>query len=513
MASDSMTSSPHAPDLSDLQLRAREVMREAGFDAGFSSEALAEALAAGAAGSQPSIHDGVIDLRDRPWSSIDNPTSQDLDQIECAERLGPGRARLLVGIADVDALAPAGGAIDQHAARNTTSVYTGVVTFPMIPDQLSSHLTSLHEGHDRLAIVVEMVIDDTGTIDGVRARRAIVHNHARLNYGEVGAWLTDDGRAPGKLASNAAMADQVRFHREIAGWLRARRRADGALELESSEVRTVAQDGRVVGLEQAQRNAARDLVEDIMLATNTAIAGLCESAGVSWIRRIVRSPERWDRIVALGASLGGSLPATPSGAALAQFLLSQRTADPEHFPELSLAVLKLIGKGEYAIERRGEDLEGHFGLAVGDYSHSTAPNRRYADLVTQRLLKAIIAERSAPYPDDALDAIAKRCTEREDEAKRVERKLAKLAAAAFIAPRVGESFDAVVTGVSGKGTFARTVAPPVEGRIVRGEAGWDVGDRVRVRLMAVDQSNGHIDFAATGGAPVVASRDGKTITR
>ncbi|HEY0708298.1 MAG TPA: RNB domain-containing ribonuclease [Polyangia bacterium] len=509
------TGSKAPTDAANLHLRAREIMREAGFAPEFSSAALAEAQAAQRPDGNGATRD-VVDLRDRPWSSIDNPTSRDLDQIEWAERLGSGRARLFVGIADVDALAAAGGAIDQHAGHNTTSVYTGVVTFPMIPEQLSSHLTSLHEGEDRLAVVVEMVIDESGSITDVGARRALVQNRARLAYGEVGAWLTGNGGAPGKLATDPALAEQLRLQREISAWLRTRRRADGALELETSEVRTVATDGRVVGLEQTVRNAARDLIEDIMLATNTAIAGLCETAGVSWIRRIVRSPERWDRIVALAASLGATLPASPSGTALAQFLLSQRVSDPDHFPELSLALLKLIGKGEYAVERRGEDLEGHFGLAIGDYSHSTAPNRRYADLVTQRLLKAIIAGRPAPYADEALDAIALRCTEREDEAKRVERKLSKLAAAAFIAPRVGESFDAVVTGVSGKGTFARVFHPPVEGRVVRGEAGWDVGDRVRVRLLAADPETGYIDFAATGGVRVPdvgSARTGKSTTR
>jgi VacB/RNase II family 3'-5' exoribonuclease len=477
----------------DLRSKAREVMRAAGFEPEFSSAALREAESAEAARDP-----GVVDLRDRLWSSIDNSNSRDLDQLEWAERRGPNKVRLAVAIADVDALAPAGGAVDTHAGRNTTSVYTGLVTFPMIPERLSTDRTSLHENQDRLALVVEMNVDDAGTVSAVDAFRALVRNRARLAYGDVGAWLERHGRPPGKLGSDPALAEQLQLQHELASWLRTKRRRDGALEFETTEVRPVSDGARITGLEQTQRNAARDLVEDIMLTANTAIAGLCEAAGVSWIRRIVRSPQRWERIVALANSLGETLPAEPSGSALAAFLLCRRVADPERFQELSLAVVKLIGKGEYAVERSGEDLEGHFGLAIGDYTHSTAPNRRYADLITQRLLKAALARGPAPYSDTDLAAIATRCTEREDEARRVERQLRKLAAAAFIAPRIGDYFDAIVTGVAAKGTFARLLAPPIEGRIVRGEAGLDVGDKVRVRLIAVDADRGFIDFAAAG---------------
>jgi exoribonuclease-2 len=491
-----------ADDL-DLAARAREVMHEAGFRPEFSSAALAQASAAAPPEAVAGSDSEIADQRGLLWSSIDNPSSRDLDQLEWADQIVPGKIRLRVAIADVDALAPAGSAIDAHAATNTTSVYTGLTTFPMIPERLSTDLTSLHEDTDRLAVVVEMEVQEDGSVSGARVRRALVRNHARLDYGEVGAWLATQGSAQGhvprKLAGNEPLVQQLRLQQQATSWLRARRRREGALEFETTEVHAVAEGGRITGLEQTQRNAARDLVEDIMLASNGAIAGLCESAGASWIRRAVRSPARWERIVAVAQSVGYQLPTVASSAALSKFLQVRRVVDPDGFPQLSLAVVKLIGKGEYLLERKGEDLEGHFGLAMGDYTHGTAPNRRYADLVTQRLLKAALSGASAPYSDDELHAIATRCTEREDEARRVERKLRKIAAAVWLLPRVGEYFDGVVTGAASKGTFVRLVTPPVEGRMVRGEAGWDVGDRVRVRLVAADPRQGHIDFASAGG--------------
>jgi VacB/RNase II family 3'-5' exoribonuclease len=483
----------------DLRARAREVLREAGFEPGFSVAALAEAQQA-AAVDPAADRTSVVDQRARLWSSIDNASSRDLDQLEWAERLGPHQARLAVAIADVDALAPPGSAIDQHAATNTTSIYTALDTFSMIPERLSADLSSLLPDTDRRALVFEMIVADDGQVHDARVTRAVVRNRARLAYGDVGAWLEGRGDAPGRVGSSPELADQLRLQREIAGWLRARRREQGALEFDSREVRAVSEGGRVTGLEETTRNAARDLIEDLMLTTNTALATLCEAANISWIRRIVRSPERWDRIAALARELGTELPATPNGPALAAFLRARKAAAPDKFPELSLAVIKLIGKGEYAVERKGEDLEGHFGLALGDYTHGTAPNRRYADLVMQRLLKATLHAAAAPYSDAALDAIARRCTEREDEARRVERKLGKIAAAAWLATRVGESFDATVTGVSSKGTFARVTLPPVEGRVVSGEAGLDVGDRIRVRLVNADAQRGFIDFVGLGRA-------------
>jgi VacB/RNase II family 3'-5' exoribonuclease len=476
----------------DLRSRARDLMREAGFDPVFPPAALAEASRAEA----PTTATGDIrDLRALYWSSIDNPESRDLDQLEWAEPLDGGRARLRVAIADVDAQVPAGSAIDRHAATNTTSVYTGIATFPMIPERLSNDLTSLHQGQDRLAIVLDVVVDPGGDVRDAAVVRALVCNRARLSYPEVGRWLEGGGPPPPSVAASEELARQLGLQAQIGSWLRARRRERGALELETIEARPVTDGQQITGLTLVRKNAARDLIEDIMLAANSALAVVCESRNISWIRRIVRSPARWQRLVTLAATHGETLPAEPSGPALAAFLTRRRAAAPESFTELSLAVVKLIGAGEYAVERAGEDLAGHFGLAVDHYTHATAPNRRYADLTTQRLVKAAVAGGPAPYSDGDLEAIALQCTRKEDDARKVERQLRKLGAAALLAPRVGERFQAIVTGVTSKGVFARLLSPPAEGRVVRGEQGLDVGDRIDVRLQAVDPDRGHIDFA------------------
>jgi exoribonuclease-2 len=478
----------------DLVARARQVMVEAGFAPEPPPEALAEAARARPATA--STLPGVEDRRALLFSSIDNPESRDLDQLEWAERLGPGRARLRLAIADVDALCPAGSAMDRHAASNTTSVYTGIRTFPMLPDRLSGDLTSLHEGQDRLALLVDMVVREDGQVESAEISRALVRNHARLVYGEVGRWLEGAGAPPAKVASHPELAQQLQLQAEIAGWLKAGRRERGALELETAEARPLSDGQRITALEVVARNRARDLIEDFMLAANSALAAICERANVGWIRRIVRSPARWERLVALAAELGGNLPALPSSPALAAFLDQRRRAAPERFGELSLAVVKLIGSGEYAVERAGEELEGHFGLAVDDYTHGSAPNRRYSDLVTQRILKAVLAGGPPPYDDQQLAAIAQRCTQKESDSRAVERKLRKLGAASLLAGRIGERFAAVVTGVTRHGTFARLARPPAEGKIVEGERGLDVGDPIEVRLLRADPDSGHIDFAA-----------------
>ena len=469
---------------------------EAGFEPEFPPAALAEAARA-----EPPAP--IADAAEAPticarccWSSIDNPESRDLDQLEWAEPLGDGRARLRVAIADVDAQAPAGSAIDRHAAANTTSVYTGIATFPMIPERLSTDLTSLHQGRDRLAIVLDVVVDAAG-------RRARRRRHPGAGAATAPAWptpkwarwLEGGGPPPPAVAASDDLQAQLRLQAQIGGWLRARRRERGALELETIEARPVSDGQQITGLELVRKNAARDLIEDIMLATNSALAGLCESRNISWIRRIVRSPSRWQRLVTLAASHGETLPPSPAARRWPAFLTRRRAAAPESFTELSLAVVKLIGAGEYAVEHSGEDLAGHFGLAVDHYTHATAPNRRYADLITQRLVKAAVAGGPAPYNDAELEAIALQCTRKEDDARKVERQLRKLGAAALLAPRVGERFQAIVTGVTSKGVFARLLSPPAEGRVVRGEQGLDVGDRIDVRLQAVEPDRGFIDFA------------------
>jgi exoribonuclease-2 len=435
------------------------------------------------------------DLRALSWSSIDNVDSLDLDQIEVAERLPDDEIRVLVGIADVDALVPKGSAVDRYAAQNTTSLYTGVRVFPMLPELLSTNRTSLLEdGRDRLAVVTEMIVRRDGSLDdaGTGVYVARVLNRAKLAYGPVGAWLDGAGPAP---HGGPAIADQLRLQDEAARRLRQLRHQHGALELETIEARPVTRDGAIVDLEIARKNRARDLIEDLMIAANGATARYLEARRLSSLRRVVESPSRWDRIIALAQSYGVALPTAPDAKALADFLAARRVADPVRFADVSLAVVKLLGPGEYMLQRANEPDRGHFGLAVTDYAHSTAPNRRYADLVTQRLLKAAAASAPPPYSDEELVQVASHCTERENAARKVERTMRKIAAAVLLSSQIGQTFDAIVTGANDNGVFARLGRPPAEGRIVRGESGLDVGDAVRVRLIATDPSRGFVDFA------------------
>ena len=442
---------------------------------------------------------GLRDMRDLLWSSIDNVESRDLDQVEVAEPLPDGAIRVHVGIADVDALVPRGSPVDDYARRNATSVYTGPAVFAMLPEALSTDATSLLDGAERLAVVVTLEVDAAGVVRRHDACRARVRNRAKLAYEDVGAWL-HGGALPASVARVPGLEAQLRLQREAARRLKAERLRAGALEFETIEARPVTRDGRVVDLALVRKSLARDLIEDFMIASNVAIARFLEAHGSSGIRRVVREPERWSRIVAIARSYGDALPDAPDSLALAGFLARRRALDPERFPDLSTAVVKLLGPGIYALDRPGADPGGHFGLAAHDYAHATAPNRRYADLVTQRLVKAVLSGAPAPYSDDALAAIAAHCTEREDAARKVERVVRKMAAAELLGARVGETFDAIVTGAKPKGTFVRLLEPPAEGRVVEGADGMDVGDRVRVRLVAVDPAQGHIDFAGDRGA-------------
>jgi exoribonuclease-2 len=440
--------------------------------------------------------EGAEDLRHLAWSSIDNETSRDLDQLEYAERLDGGAIRLFVAIADVDAFAPRGCPIDGYAANNTMSLYTGVQTFPMLPEILSHGESSLLEGEARLAMVTEMVVRPDGQLDerATRIYQARVENKAKLVYEAVGAWLESGGAPPRAVE----IREQVLLHDEAAQRLRERRFDCGALELETIEARTVAKGGRVIDLELQHKNRARELVEDLMIAVNSATARFLELRGYSSIRRVVRAPKRWDRIVELAAELGSRLPREPDRRALADFVAGRRRADPARFADVSLSIVKLLGPGEYVLQRSADPDIGHFGLAVDDYAHSTAPNRRYPDLITQRLIKAAAAGARSPYSDDELLAIAAHCTERENAARKVERTMRKVAAAVLLSSRIGETFDGIVTGASPKGTFARLFRPPAEGRIVRGEEGLDVGDLVKVRLLDTNPARGFIDFASVG---------------
>ena len=480
----------------DLKAAAHlEMMRE-GFEPDFPADVLRElgnlpANTAMAAAGDVSRRD----LRALAWSSIDNPESRDLDQVEVAELLPNGDMRVLVGVADVDSLVVAGSALDRHAAHNTTSVYCGVVTYPMLPERLSTDLSSLNEGVDRLAVVIELVITTDGDVRSHDLYRATLRNGAQLDYPSVGAWLEGVGAPPPKVQASAELEQQLRLQDRAAQVLRARRRRDGALELDTIEATPVASAGKVTDLIVRPQNRATQVIENFMIAANTAMATFLDACGSATIRRVVKVPERWDRIVALAAGLGETLPATPDSGSLSAFLAKRRTADPDHFPDLSLAVVKLMGPGVYMLEKPGEQGEGHFGLAVHDYTHSTAPNRRYADLVTQRLLKAVLSGGNPAYTDEALAAIAEQCTRMEDAARKVERTCRKQAAAELLAGRIGESFDAIVTGASAKGTFVRTLRPAAEGMVVRGQQGMDVGDKVKVRLVGANPMRGFIDFA------------------
>jgi len=487
-----MTSPAPAPSLRTV---AAAAMRQNGFEPEFSSAVMREVRSLDERGLE-SLPPGTLDLRALPWSSIDNRESRDLDQIEVAERRPDGSIVVRIGVADVESLVPLGSAADDHAAANTTSVYTGVAVFPMLPERLSTDLSSLNEGADRLAVVIEFTVARDGSLSGASVYRAMVHNHAKLTYDGVGMWLEGTGPVPRAIAAWNELGTQVRLQDEAAQRLRQARTLAGALNFESVEATPVVVRGKVVDLTVARRNRARDLIEDFMVAANRSVATFLIANGSASLRRVVREPKRWDRIVELAAEVNETLPDTPDSVALSGFLSRRREADPDHFADLSLSVVKLLGPGIYVLERRlGSRREaGHFGLAVADYVHSTAPNRRFADLVTQRMLRAATSKGPPPYTDAELTDIATRCTERGEAARKVERTMRKVAGASMLAERVGEDFTAIVTASSPKGIYARVLSPPVEGRIVRGGRGLDVGDTVRLKLTVADATRGFIDF-------------------
>ncbi|HWF09517.1 MAG TPA: RNB domain-containing ribonuclease [Bryobacteraceae bacterium] len=477
----------------DLAASARAEMIRNGFDPNFAPGS-DEQIGALRKAPPPVPAAGVRDLRNLLWSSIDNDTSKDLDQIEVAERTAGG-IRVLIGIADVDNDVSAGSPIDRHAAEETVTVYTAVRNFPMLPEALSTDLTSLNESADRAAIVIEMLVEPEGSIASSEIYRAVVRNTAQLTYNAVGDWL--EGRSgPGpKVAASAELQAQLKLQDEAATALRAQRHRLGALNFDRVEPVATVTDGHVSTIGAARKTRANDLIEDFMVAANEVMAKTLKDVGASSMRRIVRSPERWPRIVELAAQHGTQLPGSPDPAALNAFLEKQRAGDPVHYADLSLAVVKLMGPGEYVMTRANETGEGHFGLAAHDYTHSTAPNRRYADLVTQRLIKAVLAKGLAPYSDAELESIARNCTLKEDAARKVERVMGKRVAAVAMRDRIGELFGAVVTGVTPKGTFVRVLNPPVEGLLARGQSGLDVGDRIQVTLIATDPESGYLDFA------------------
>lgn len=478
----------------DLQAAAKQIMQEYGFEPDFSGAVRQQLAQIKSKPPQISPSGDVRDLRNLLWSSIDNDTSRDLDQIEVAQALPGGQTKVLVGIADVDLFVGKDSPIDRHAAQQTTSVYAGVRNFMMLPEELSTGTTSLLEGPDEACVVIELVVDNQGQTSSHSIYRAIVRNKAQLTYNAVGAWLEGTAPAPPKVAASSELQAQLKLQDQVAQALKGQRNQHGALNLETTEVRPIIVNDQIVDLCKQEKNRATDLIEDFMIAANGVMATTLEEKNVSSIRRIVKTPERWDRIVALAAEHGGHLPAQPDSKALNDFLEARKAADPDHFADVSLIVIKLMGSGEYVLERPGEPSPGHFGLAVSNYTHSTAPNRRFPDLVTQRLIKSALEGKSSPYSDSDLSAIATNCTTKEDMARKVERAMSKRIAAVTMSRRIGETFDAIVTGVTNGGTFVRVLQPHVEGLLVRGQ-GVDVGDRLRVKLISTDPQRGYIDFA------------------
>jgi len=478
----------------NLVAAAHAAMIEHGFQPEFPAAATAQLATIQAHAELPDAP-GAQDLRKLLWSSIDNDTSKDLDQIEWAEQLADGRIRVLVGVADVDVRVPRASALDSHAQSETTSVYTGVKVFPMLPAELSEGITSLNENQDRVAVVIEFSVDNDGNASDGNAYRALVRNQAQLAYNGVGAWLQGTGPAPAKVAASADLAAQLKLQDTAAQRMVGGRFQHGALDLETIETRPVMLADQAVDIVRQNKNRATSLIEEFMVAANGVIARTFEQAGVASIRRIVRVPKRWDRIVEVAQALGTTLPAAADSKALNDFLLAQKQKDPVHFPDLSLTVIKLMGPGEYVLVKANEPSPGHFGLAVEDYTHSTAPNRRFPDVVTQRLLKALLAKAAPPYSADDLNAIATHCTLMEDNARKVERDMQKRIAAVVLAKRVGQSFPAIVTGVNKYGTFVRTLDPHVDGMVVQGGKGLDVGDKVTAKLISTDPQRGFIDFA------------------
>ena len=483
------TDKPHRLILEQI---ARRAMFERGLLPDFSAEALAELSRI----HSPATADPgqVRDLRTQLWASIDNDDSRDLDQLTVAEALPNGEFRILVAVADVDALVVKGSALDRQAGHNTTSVYTAATIFPMLPEKLSTNFTSLNGQEDRLALVIEMVIDREGSLQSWGIFRALVRSQAKLAYNSVAAWLEESGPQPEGMAAIPGLDENLRLQDRAARSLKNFRQMHGALNFETIEARPLFDGDRISELSVEQKNRARSLIEDFMIAANGVTAKFLFEKKFPSLRRVVRTPNRWDRIIALARDQGFRLPEEADSKALEGFLKKAKADDPIRFPDLSLSIIKLLGAGEYAAELPGGAAPGHFGLAVRDYAHSTAPNRRYPDLITQRLLKAALAGDSCPYGPQDLEELARHCTEAEDAARKVERRVGKSAAALVLEARIGERFEALVTGAAPKGTWVRLLQPPLEGRLVRGVESVDVGDRVRVKLIHTDVDRGFIDF-------------------
>lgn len=479
----------------DLANLANQVMQESQFLTQFSSEVQNEVNE----NSNLDIYsiEEVEDLRTRLWFSIDNDDTKDIDQLTFAKQIQEDLFKIYIAVADVAFIVKKNSPLDLHAQYNTTSVYTPVRVFHMLPEIFSNKLTSLIENEDRKAVIAEIDISGEGAILSYKIYPALVRNHARLTYNNVAAWLEGKTSLPERFSYVDKLEEQIRLHDFIAQKIRQYRHDQGALVLERIDSNPIIRDSKVVDIKIAKKNRARELIEDFMIATNTATAQFLTLHHLPSIRRIVRQPARWDRIVAIAKMRGETLPDQPDVKALNIFMIKQRTLDPDAFTDLSLAIIKLIGEGEYIVEYPGKESIGHFSLAVKDYIHSTAPNRRYPDLITQRLLKAALTNASSPYTIEELEQIAEQCTNKENDAAKVERRIRKSTMIFFLSPHLNETFDALVTGASPKGTWVRIFKPPVEGKLIEGFEGLDIADRITVKLVHLDIEKGHIDFVAS----------------
>lgn len=434
------------------------------------------------------------DMRDLPWCSVDNADSLDLDQLTYAELLEGNKVKILVAIADVDALVDTKSNIDNHASQNTATVYTVAKIFPMLPEKLSTNLTSLCLDSDRCAIVVEIILGDDGRIQQSDVYQATVRNHAKLQYEKLAAWLEGNSPVYPEITKVNGLAENIKLQDRVAQKMKALRYEHGALEFETIEATPIFDGNTLREMKIEQRNRAKDLIEDFMIAANGTTAIFLTGKNFPTMRRVVRIPKQWDRIVELASEHGFSLPPEADSKSLSEYLKFIKQNDPLHFVDMSISVLKLLGSGEYIVNTPGSIPPGHFGLAVKDYTHSTAPNRRYPDLVTQRLLKSAIAGNSISYSTEQLEEIARYCTLKEDDVRKVERQVEKSANAILMESRIGEEFEAIVSGASPKGTWIRLIHPHVEGKLVNGFKGLKVGEKLKARLTQINVELGYIDF-------------------
>ncbi len=491
-----MTFNHHHYSRKDIARIATHAMVERGLEPEFSPAVMQQVDKINAPGHD--LDPNIFDLTELLWCSLDNDDSKDLDQLTVAEELKNGLIKIFVAIADVDAVVKKDTPIDQHAKMNAASIYTSARIFPMLPEKLSTNLTSLNPDEDRLAIVVEMVIDNEGFVTSPHVYRAKVRNKAQLAYDAISDWIDGKIPPPEALAKVKGMAEQLQIQDKTAQIIRKRRRAQGSLELEIFEPKAIFEGEKVVGIVQQVQNRGRQLIEEFMIATNECTAKFLAAQGHSSLRRVVRSPEKWLRIVELAKRYGESLPSQPNSKALSIFLARQHQSDPIRFPDLSLVVVKLMGSGEYVVERPNAEPVGHFGLAVRDYTHSTAPNRRYPDLITLRMIKSALQQKKPAYSNDELELLADHCSNQEDAARKVERRVRKSEAALVLSSHINQTFDAIVTGKSITATWVRIFDMPVEGLLSDGMPDLEVGRKLRVKLVSTNVEKGFIDFVQVG---------------